>query len=223
MKRTKIFPGFGIILAIGSVWGLVEFGAGLGLQKCAALMTGAILTGLSFFWLSLIWSISKRLLPVLLIVAIAMAFKWLDALLLQVAWNHGSVMNPMFAFFTAMTGFIILIILFKKGFSKNLRNRILIGGGAALIATALFPLVKFATGSPACTYAATNIPLAVYTAPIAILIAMITVPLGHRTAMWISREELPAKPAWPSTLISGLWSPALFLACVIIIIAVRMI
>jgi hypothetical protein len=223
MKRQNIHSGFGIILAVGSAWGLVEFGAGLGLQKCATLMTGAILTGLSFFWLSLIWTVSKRLVPVLMIMAIAMAFKWLDAMLLHVSWNHGSVLNPMFAFFTAMAGFIILIAQFKKGFLKSLINRILIGGGAAIIATAMFPLVKFATGIPACTYAATNIPLAIYTAPVAILIAIITVPLGYKAAIWLNDEARKGDPVRPATLISRLWSPALFVASVIIIIAVRMI
>lgn len=223
MDKKKISSSFGIILAAGSVWGLVEFGAGLGLQKCATLITGAVLTGLSFFWLSFIWSTVRRLVPILIIVCIAMLFKWLDALLLQVAWNHGSVLNPMFAFFTAMIGFIVFIGLFRKRFSQNLLTRILVGGGAALAAMCLFPLVKFATGSAACTYAATNIPLSVYTAPIAMVIAMFTVPLGYRAAAWYQSEDRRISQTRPSTILSRLWSPAVFIACVVIIVMVRII
>jgi hypothetical protein len=223
MEEKNNLPKFGLILAAGSLWGIVEFGAGMGLNKCATLMTGAILTGLSFFWLSFIWSITKRLLPVLLIVVIAMLFKWLDALLLHVAWNHGSVLNPMFAFFTAMTGFMVVIILFKKAFARSKLARILVGGGAAMVATALFPLVGFATGNPACTYAATSIPLAIYTAPIAILLAMITVPLGFRAATWLEQEGIQAGRIYAFRQFNRLWSPALLVSCLIIIIVVRLV
>ena len=223
MDKKKISSSFGIILAAGSVWGLVEFGAGLGLQKCATLITGAVLTGLSFFWLSFIWSTVRRLVPILIIVCIAMLFKWLDALLLQVAWNHGSVLNPMFAFFTAMIGFIVFIGLFRKRFLQNLLTRILVGGAAALAAMCLFPLVKFATGSAACTYAATNIPLSVYTTPIAMVIAMLTVPLGYRAAAWYQSEDRRIIQTRPFTILSRLWSPAVFIACVVIIVMVRII
>ena len=51
MNRNTIKSNLGIIVVIGSVWGLTEFAFGLGLQKCATLYTGAILTGLAFFWL----------------------------------------------------------------------------------------------------------------------------------------------------------------------------
>ena len=128
MDRKSIITRGGIILAAGSLWGIMEFGAGMGLQKCATLATGAVLTGLSFFWLSMVWSATKRIIPILLIVLIAMMFKWLDALLLQMAWNHGSVLNPMFAFFTAMTGFLILAGLFRKKFFQNRLEQLEVAG-----------------------------------------------------------------------------------------------
>ncbi|MEN8230331.1 MAG: hypothetical protein ABFS38_19370, partial [Bacteroidota bacterium] len=186
MNKNALKSNLGIIMAIGSIWGLTEFAFGLGLQKCATLYTGAVLTGLAMFWLSFIWSTTRSFVPVLIIVGIAMAFKWLDALLLQVAWNHGSIVNPIYAFFTIMLGFILLMGLLRKQFTKSLMSRVLLGAGAAAIASALFPLAKFATGNPACLYAATNIPLVIYTAPVAIILSMITVPLGFRVATWYS-------------------------------------
>lgn len=223
MDRKNISTSFGILLAIGSLWGLAEFVTGMGLQKCATLFTGAVLTGFSFFWLSFIWSATRRLLPIVLIVIIAMLFKWMDALLLQVSWNHGSVLNPMFAFFTAMVGFILLIRIFRNQFTRNLPSRILVGAGAALLAMCMFPLVKFTTGTPACTYAATQIPLAIYTAPVAMVLAMIMVPLGFRVASWYHDENRPAYRIQISPIFNRLWSPALFIVCVMIMIVVRII
>lgn len=223
MSKKNIFSSYGIVLAAGSVWGLIEFGAGMGLQKCATLVTGAILTGLSLFWLSFIWSAVKHLIPVIVIVIIAMLFKWLDALLLKVAWNHGSVLNPMFAFFTTLTGFVVFIGIFRKRFSHSLLARILVGGGAALAAMCLFPLVKFVTGSAACTFAATQIPLSIYTAPVAMIIGMVTVPLGFRAASLFHSEKHQDGQLQPSTLLTRLWSPAVFIGCVVIIVMVRII
>lgn len=222
MTTSAVKSNLGIIVAVGSVWGLTEFAAGMGLQKCATLFTGAILTGMAFFWVSFIWSITRKILPVLIIVGMAILFKLLDALLLPVAWNHGSILNPAYAFVTILIGFSLLILLFKNQFSFKLRNRILLGAGAAIIATAMFPLVRFATGSAACFYASTNIPLAVYTAPVAIVISMITVPLGYRAALWYTSNARDENTIQPSFL-SRLWSPAVLVCCILIITLIRII
>jgi len=194
----------------------------MGLQKCAALFTGAILTGIAFFWVSFIWSVTRKLLPVLIIVGMAILFKLFDALLLPVAWNHGSILNPAYAFMTLLVGFSLLILLFKKQFSSKLVNRILVGAGAAIIATAMFPLVRFVTGSAACLYASTNIPLAIYTAPVAIAISMITVPLGYLAAGWYTGRVMENIQTHPS-LLTRLWSPALLITCILIIAMIRII
>lgn len=223
MDKKGIKSNLGIIVATGSIWGLTEFAFGLGLQKCATLITGAVLTGLAFFWLSFVWSTTRSFVSIILIVVIAMLFKWLDALLLQVAWNHGSVLNPMYAFFTIMLGFLLLLGIFRNRFSASLLNRIMVGAGAAVIATALFPLAKFATGNPACMYASTNIPLVVYTAPVAIVLSMVTVPLGFIASTRYSRVIQGAESDRPATLLAKMWSPAVVLCCLLIITLVRII
>lgn len=43
MNKTALKSNIGIIVAIGSIWGLTEFAFGLGLQKCATLIVGFIL------------------------------------------------------------------------------------------------------------------------------------------------------------------------------------
>ena len=223
MKNHAIRNNLGLVVAIGSVWGLTEFAFGMGLQKCASLYTGAILTGIAFFWLSFVWSISRKYLPILIIVGIAVLFKFLDALLLPVAWNHGSILNPVFAFFTLMLGFMLFSTLFRKGFASLLKHRVMVGAGAAVVATALFPLVKFASGTPACLYAATNIPLAIYTAPVAIVISMITVPLGFKAAGWYTQSTLQNQSISSATFIARVWSPAVVICCLLIVTLIRII
>jgi len=223
MKNHAIRNNLGLVVAIGSVWGLTEFAFGMGLQKCASLYTGAILTGIAFFWLSFVWSISRKYLPILIIVGIAVLFKFLDALLLPVAWNHGSILNPVFAFFTLMLGFMLFSTLFRKGFASFLKHRVMVGAGAAVVATALFPLVKFASGTPACLYAATNIPLAIYTAPVAIVISMITVPLGFKAAGWYTQSTLQNQSISSATFMARVWSPAVVICCLLIVTLIRII
>ena len=166
---------------------------------------------------------TRILLPILVIVGIDILFKFLDALLLPVAWNHGSILNPVFALFTILLGFSLLISLFKSRFNSKLLNRILVGAGAAIITTALFPLVKFASGTPACLYAATSIPLAIYTAPLAILISMFTVPLGYKAAGWYTGVAQDRQTAHPVSLLARFWSPAIIICCLLIITLIRII
>ena len=78
-----------------------------------------------------------------------------------------------------------------KALVKKHAGRGLLGGLTALIAVNVFPLVKFATGIPACVVPGTAYPLSLYYAPIAIGVSLFTVPLG-----WLAGERLAA---WTSS------------------------
>ena len=222
MEKNLIKSNLGIILAAGSIWGLTEFAFGLGLQKCAVLYTGAILTGLAFFWVSFVYSLTRNILPVLMIVAVVLLFKSMDALLLPVAWSHGSILNPIFAFVTIMVGFLLLITLFRGRFFSGLFNRIVVGAGSALAAVSLFPLAGFVTGTSACVYASTNIPLSIYTGPVAIIISMITVPLGYFVAERYA-GRVGSHTGKQRSLLVRLWSPLVMISSLLIIALARMI
>src|SRR4030065_519775 len=58
------------------------------------------------------------------------------------------------------------------------------GAGGVLLVLNLFPLVRFATGIPACVYPGTGYPLSLYYAPIAVGLSFLTVPLGF----WIGEQ-----------------------------------
>ena len=59
---------------------------------------------------------------------------------------------------------------------------ILWGGASALIAAAAFPLVKFASGIPACVVPGGTIPMVWVYAPLVVGLSMLTVPLGFKMA-----------------------------------------
>jgi hypothetical protein len=77
---------------------------------------------------------------------------------------------------------------------SNPGRGILWGGTSALIAAAAFPLVKFATGIPACVVAGSAIPMVWAYAPLAVGLSMLTVPLGFKTAE--RARAFAAGPAW---------------------------
>jgi len=77
--------------------------------------------------------------------------------------------------------------------------------------------VKFVTGIPACVAAGTSVPLSIYYAPLAIFLALFTIPLGfwlgeRIEAAFLGEHRLP-------TLVS----PLGFLICLTIMTLIRLI
>jgi hypothetical protein len=73
-----------------------------------------------------------------------------------------------------------------------------------LIAAAAFPLVKFASGIPACLVPGSSIPAAWAYAPLAVGLSMLAVPLGFKTAY--KTKGFASGPIWriPATIILSL-------------------
>ncbi|MDH4220789.1 MAG: hypothetical protein OEW23_18685, partial [Candidatus Aminicenantes bacterium] len=84
----------GMVIVLGSVWGLAEAALGMGLRSCAAFVSGSIMTGVALFFLAAGLVVSKRALGVFLMVLIAALFKLFDALLLSLPLRHGAIGNP---------------------------------------------------------------------------------------------------------------------------------
>jgi hypothetical protein len=176
----KSISGFhvSLIIALGAAWGFSEAALGLGLQKCAALMSGSIMTGVALFFIASGWVMSRRVLGVTLLVVTASLIKLFDALLLSLPLRHGAVANPIFAFFMEGLAFLAVAGLIRESQKKKIGRQAFLGATAALGAVCVFPLVKFATGVPACIFPGTGIPLSLYYGPLAVAISALTVPLG---------------------------------------------
>ena len=136
---------------------------------------------------------------------------------------HGAIGNPIFAFWMEGLAFIVLIAVFRNAYWGKISSRALLGGGTALIAVALFPLVKYATGVPACVYSNTVIPLSIFFAPVAIAFSAITVPLGFRAGEWIRLSIDQFGLQIKSSFVRVVASPTIAGLCLVLIVLFRMI
>ncbi len=218
---TKTHLAYALIL--GSVWGLGEVVLGAGLKTCASLVSGSLMTGVALFFIAAAWVASGNTLTPLLTVLVASGFKLFDALLLSLPVMHGAIGNPIFAFIMEGFAFILLIAVFRNSRWEKTSSRALLGAGSALIAAALFPLVKYATGVPACVYASTTIPLSIFFGPVAVAFSALTVPLGFRTGEWIRESSNRTVLQIKNGFLRMLLSPAAMALCLALVVLFRMI
>ena len=146
-----------------------------------------------------------------------------DALLLSLPIQHGAIGNPIFAFFMEGAAFLFLTAVIKEKFYQKKTGQAVLGGASALMAVGLFPLVKFATGIPACVYPGTGIPLSLYFAPLAVVFSILTVPMGF----WMGEKckvmaaEFGIRPQRKA--LKHLVSPAAFILCLVIVACIRLV
>ncbi len=222
MQKPIPKSSLGMVVVLGSVWGLSEAGLGMGLRSCAALVSGSIMTGVALFFIAAGWIISRKVVAVFLMVLIATFFKMFDALLLSLPLKHGAIGNPIFAFVMETIAFVVIISILKEKITKKPAGQALLGGMAAVLAVNLFPLVKFATGVPACVVAGTGYPLSLYYIHFAVLASSVTVPLGFWVGAKIQAFEtrvinVHSMRKWDSIL-----SPVALILCLVIITLLRL-
>ena len=210
-----------IVVMLGSVWGLSEAALGMGLQSCASLVSRSLMTGAALFFIAASWVVTRRIFGVALLIIIASLFKMFDALLLSLPIRHGAIGNPIFAFFMEGIAFLILVMIFKQTFKRKKSGQALLGGTSALVAAGLFPLVKFATGIPACVYPGTGIPLSIYFAPLAIVFSLFTVPLGFRAGERLKEKAFQQNEQKRPKIMNHLISPAILFVCLAIATLIR--
>ncbi|MBU1707893.1 hypothetical protein KKB28_08290 [bacterium] len=215
MKKAGDGFNVGVLVAVGSVWGLCEAGLGMYLRgMCARTITGSVMTGFAIFFLSVGLAYGKKLWTPTILLLVALMFKLLDASLLHLPILHGAVSNPMFAFITEAAAFMFLFQVLSSGLKKSLHGRAVLGGLSALLAVNLFPLVGYVTGIPACVVAGTGYPLSLYYAPIAVFLSAVTCPLGMQAGEKLAvllekqktRERKPilARAAFPAVAVLSL-------------------
>ena len=189
MSQKVPSPQFANIVILGAVWGFAEAGLGIGLQRCASQASGSIMTGVALLFLAAAWVLTRRALGIVLLVGLVTLLKLFDASLLSLPIRHGAVANPIFAFWMEALVFLLVIAVIGKSLARKRYGRAALGAGAALLSVSLFPLVKFATGIPACVAAGTSIPLSLYYAPIAVGLSIVLVPAGFRLGERIAAGE----------------------------------
>jgi hypothetical protein len=220
-KNTK--PSWGIVIIFGAVWGLSEALLGMWLRSCASSVSGSLMTGVALFFIGSSWILTRNILGVSLLVAVAAFFKMSDAFLLSIPLRHGAVANPIFAFIMEGAAFLMMAAVIKESTMKKHAGRAFMGGISALLAVNLFPLVKIVTGIPACVVPGTGFPLSLYYAPVAVLFSLFTVPLG----MWLGDriQNMEAQREWIflEKKLSYLAAPLALICCLTVLALIRLI
>jgi len=219
MDKKPLKSYAGIVVLLGAVWGLSEAAVGMWLKNCASSVSGSLMTGFALIFIAISWVVSRRAVGIVLLIIVASLFKLFDAFLLSLPVLHGAVANPIFAFVLEGAVFLICISLWKKSFLQKRSGLGLLGGTSALGAVGLFPLVKFVTGIPACVAPGTSVPLSIYYAPLAIFLALFTVPLGF----WLGEKfEAAFKGEHRLPRLNMLVSPLAFIVCLAIVTLIRL-
>ncbi len=180
---------WGPVIVLGSLWGLSEAALGMGLRQCASTISGSLMTGAGLLFLAAAWAAKPRLRSIGVMVILASSFKLVDAALLGLPIRHGAIGNPIFAIITAGAAFFLMVSVISRTLAAKAPGRGLIGAFSALLAVNLFPLVKYATGVPACVVPGTAYPMALYYAPLAVAVSFLTVPAGYWLGARISSAE----------------------------------
>jgi len=220
---TKIPKSYlGIVIILGAVWGFSEAALGMWLRSCASLYSGAIMTGVALFFMASSWFLTRNILCIVLLVSITALFKMFDALLLSLPLQHGAIGNPIFAFFMEALAFLLLIAIFNTKLKQKPGGQAMLGGMAALVAVNLFPLVKFATGVPACVVAGTGYPLSLYYAPLAVFLSALTVPIGALLGVKLQSVENLLQTSPYARKLGYLFSPGTLLVFLALITLIRL-
>ena len=220
---NRNIPRFlGIVVMLGALWGLSEAALGMWLRSCASLFSGSLMTGVALFFIASSWILTRNFLGVTLLIVIASLFKMFDALLLSLPVLHGAVANPIFAFIMEGLALLVLVAIAKEKLMHKTTGQALIGGMAALLAVNLFPLVKYATGIPACVFPGTGYPLSLYYLPVAVSLSFVVVPFGFWVGAKIRALETELEGAIREKRIRYLVSPATLIICLAIMILIRL-
>jgi len=219
---TKPFPKWiPQVIVLGAGWGLAEAALGLGLGKCASLASGSIMTGVALFFIGASWAVSHSAAGVALAVALVSVIKMFDALLLSLPLGGGAVANPIFAFWTEGLAFLVVFVLLQESLSTKTAGRAAGGALAGLAAVNLFPLVRFATGNPACVFPGTQFPLSLYYLPIAVALSAATVPLGLWAGSRMAQAAERAAALGRLPAVRRFASPAALILALLLIMFIR--
>ncbi len=198
------------VLIAGSLWGMMEATAGVALRgSCARLLSGSLLMGGMMFFGAFTFAGTRKKWLVLVLPLFAAAFKLYSALLLSLPIISGAIINPIYAFITEAIALFAILVILNPALLEKMYGRVILGGMSALLAANFFPAVRLFTGIPACVLPGTKFPLALWGAPVAVLVSMVTVPAGFLLADALSRVRVPS----PALRRHGAWACSMLLVC----------
>ena len=167
------------LIVIGFLWGLSEVILNIFFRSVIKIsFGGSILAGLAFFFICWAYRLTGKISSIFVILAMVVPIKLLSAFFMGLPIMHGSIINPIYAYFTQVGAFLLFIVPMNKKFGIGITKNAIGGAVSGFSAAMLFPLVKYFTGVPACVVVGTMIPVAFKYSPLTAAIAALVVPLA---------------------------------------------
>ena len=161
------------------MWGITEFFMGTLLKNLyPGNITGSVLIGLSFFFLSATYYLNERISSLIIILIISTLFKLSGTILIGKSLASPFFINPVLSMLLSVCLFIILQRLILKDKKTTGINSFFAGAILAAVTALLFPLLNYISGYPLCFKSNTNIPLSVWYIHISTFIGFFAYPAG---------------------------------------------
>jgi hypothetical protein len=180
--KSENFQNSGVLIfliTIGCLWGITEFFMGTLLKNLyPGNITGSVLIGLSFFFLSATYYLNERISSLIIILIISTLFKLSGTILIGKSLASPFFINPVLSMLLSVCLFIILQRLILKDKKTTGINSFFAGAILAAVTALLFPLLNYISGYPLCFKSNTNIPLSVWYIHISTFIGFFAYPAG---------------------------------------------
>lgn len=119
MTTPRVAARIQHVIILGAAWGRAEAALGLGLQRCASLASGSIMTGVALFFLSGGWAITRSAAGIALALVLVTVFKLFDRVLLSLPFGGGGPANPIFAFWTEGLAFLAVFAVLRLSLTEK--------------------------------------------------------------------------------------------------------
>lgn len=167
------------LITIGSLWGITEFFMGTLLKNLyPGNITGSVLIGLSFFFLSATYYLNERISSLIIILINSSLFKLSGTILIGKSLASPFFINPVLSMLLSVCLFIIYQRLIFKDKKATGINAFFAGGIIAALTALLFPFLNYISGYPLCYKGNSNIPLSVWYIHISAIIGFFSYPAG---------------------------------------------
>ncbi len=170
---------FIFLIIIACLWGITEFFTGTFLKNLyPGNITGSVLIGFSFIFLSAAYFINKRISSLFIILFISVLFKISGTLVIGKTLSDPFFISPLLSMLLSVVLFLIYHLFILKNNKPKGINQFTTGALLATATALLFPLLNYASGFPLCYKSGTTIPLSVWYVHISAFVGFFAYPAG---------------------------------------------